>query len=49
MFRVAEILLGRKKKQFLSPWNWQRVWDESSYRREALDYINWVLFGWCAS
>merc|ERR1712130_1034726 len=46
--RVAEILLGRKKKKFLSTWNWQRVWDESSYRREALDYINWVLFGWCS-
>ena len=49
MFRVAEILLGRKKRKFLSTWNWQRVWDESSYRREALDYISWVLFGWSAS
>ena len=46
MFRVAQILLDRKKMKFLSTWNWQRVWDESSYRREAFDYISWVLFGW---
>merc|ERR1719341_125276 len=46
--KVAQILLDRKKMKFLSTWNWQRVWDESSYRREALDYISWVLFGWCS-